>query len=143
MATGLVTNAVLTTVLRRTWEDPAVAAMPRARLIGTTVRLSCAAWTTPRPIGLEDDHDPSDQLSRPAAADRPQPVPTVPVAAVSRRFVLLLTTRGRRSGQPRTTPLTSMPPGERLAPVLASRAELALAGPDPAAVPNSNHSRAA
>ena len=39
MATGLVTNAVLTTVLRRTWEDPAVAAMPRARLIGTTVRL--------------------------------------------------------------------------------------------------------
>jgi hypothetical protein len=32
---------------------------------------------------------------------------------------------------------------ERLAPVLASRAELALAGPDPAAVPNSSHSRAA
>ena len=67
-----------------------------------------------------------------------------PMASVlRRRFVLLLTTRGPRLGQPRTTPLTYMPPGERLAAVLASRAELALAAPDPAVVPNSNHSRAA
>ncbi|MBV9547787.1 MAG: nitroreductase family deazaflavin-dependent oxidoreductase [Chloroflexi bacterium] len=42
-----------------------------------------------------------------------------------RRYVLLLTTVGRRSGQPRTVPLTYMPLGERLVVYAGARGERA------------------
>ncbi|MBV9354060.1 MAG: nitroreductase family deazaflavin-dependent oxidoreductase [Chloroflexi bacterium] len=49
-----------------------------------------------------------------------------PMAAVlSRRFVLLLTTFGRRSGMPHQTPLTFMPRGARLVVYAGARRERA------------------